>query len=166
MSVYFHLPRNSCTFCCSNSGVAASGATGMPTASDRRERKPALKARSNKWPLRWLNKWPHKPRSASGITGTLLRSTILAMPPLNSLIWPVRVSLPSGKMHTSSPSCSACAISMKAFSIRKGSSLAGAMGIALAVRKIQPISGILKMRWSMTKRIGRGLAAMMTMAST
>ena len=42
----------------------------------------------------------------------------------------------------------------------------GAIGIALASRNSQPSTGTLKMRWSMMKQIGRGLAAISSTAST
>ena len=40
------------------------------------------------------------------------------------------------------------------------------MGIAFPVRNTNERTGMRKMRWSMTKRIGRGLAARITSAST
>jgi len=69
-------------------------------------------------------------------------------------------------MHTRSPSASAASMRWLAPSSIFGSSRAGAIAIALAVLKNQFISGILKIRWSMTKRIGRGLAPMISTAST
>ena len=39
------------------------------------------------------------------------------------------------------------------------------MGMALASRNIQPSTGVAKMRWSITKRTGRGLTAISSMAS-
>ncbi|MNS72297.1 hypothetical protein D3C72_1057000 [compost metagenome] len=59
-------------------------------------------------PLR-EKKLPHSPRSAIGTTGTGVRRMICCTPPLNGLISPVAVILPSGKMQTRSPSSSAAA---------------------------------------------------------
>src|SRR5574343_317022 len=58
-------------------------------------------------------------------------------------------------MHTTSPSASAAATASKARALACGSSLAGAMGIARAVRNTKFSSGTLKMWWSITKRTGR-----------
>ena len=46
------------------------------------------------------------------------------------------------------------------------SSLAGAIGIARMVRKMNDSTGTRKMRWSITKRIGRRTLAAITTAST
>jgi len=51
---------------------------------------------------------------------------------------------PSGEIATNSPFESALAMSVNACSLAAGSSLAGAMGIALAVLKIKLNTGILK----------------------
>ena len=73
---------------------------------------------------------------------------------------------PSGKSATSSPARNVFETSSYAASSSFGSSFAGAMGIALPVRKTNETIGVLKMRWSITKRIGRGLAARITSGST
>ena len=86
----------------------------------------------------------HMPLSAIGTTGTARRSRILSTPPLNGAMLPSLVNAPSGKMHTSWPSASAASTSSKALRIISGSSRAPAMGMALAVRKIQLITGIWK----------------------
>ncbi len=117
-------------------------------------------------PSRRLKKLPHSPRSASGITGTGSRSTMRSMPLRKGLISPVSVILPSGKIATSSPARSAFDTSSYAASRSFSSSFAGAIGIALPVRKTNETTGILKIRWSITNRIGRGLAARITSGST
>ena len=116
-------------------------------------------------PLR-EKKLPHRPCRASGMTGTGLRSRMRVTPGRKGLSSPVAVMLPSGKMPTSSPSSSARATSSKARSIIAVSSLAGAMGIARVWRKMNEMTGVLKMRWSMTKRIGRGDTAIRMTGST
>ncbi len=88
------------------------------------------------------------------------------MPWWNVLMSPVFVSLPSGKMHTSSPSFSAASHASYARASIAGSSWRGAIGIAFACRNTQLAKRVLKIRWSITKRIGRGLAAASTSAST
>ncbi len=86
----------------------------------------------------------HMPFSAIGTTGTGRRSRIFSTPDLNGAMPPSRVSAPSGKMPTISPSARAWSISSNARRISSGSSLAPAIGMALAVRKIQLITGMLK----------------------
>ena len=86
----------------------------------------------------------HIPFRAIGTTGTGRRSRIFSTPDLNAAISPSFVSAPSGKMPTISPAASAASISSNARRISSGSSFAPAMGIALAVRKIQLITGMLK----------------------
>ena len=97
---YLTVPRNSPTNACSSAGCAASTATGEPATSVTRDHKrrntPLFGSR--------LKKLPHNPCNASGITGTGVSSRIRVSPPLNSLISPSAVNLPSGKMHTNSPS--------------------------------------------------------------
>ena len=93
----------------------------------------------------------HIPRSAIGTTGTgrpasAARSSTFSTPDLNGAMLPSRVSAPSGKMHTSSPSARVASISSKARCISAGSSRTPAIGIARAVRKIQRITGMLKIR--------------------
>jgi hypothetical protein len=63
---------------------------------------------------------------------------------LNGAMSPSLVNAPSGKMQTSSPSASAASTSSNARCISSGFSRAPAIGIALAVRKIQRITGMLK----------------------
>ena len=58
------------------------------------------------------------------------------------------------------------AASANARSFSAGSSRAGAIGIARIVRKMNDSNGTRKMRWSITKRIGRRTHAAMTTAST
>ena len=84
------------------------------------------------------------PRRAIGTTGTGRAARMRSTPERKGLISPVRVIWPSGKMPTSSPAASAASISAKAFSINAGSSLAPAIGIALAVRNTQLMTGMLK----------------------
>ena len=86
----------------------------------------------------------HMLRSAIGTTGTGRRARIFSTPDLNGAIPPSLVNAPSGKMHTSSPSASAASTSSNARCIRAGFSRAPAIGIALAVLKIQRITGMLK----------------------
>ena len=86
----------------------------------------------------------HMLRSAMGTTGTGRRSRIFSTPPLNGAMLPSFVSAPSGKMHTISPSASAASTASKALRMISGSSFAPAMGMALPVRKIQRITGMLK----------------------
>ena len=113
-----------------------------------------------------LKKLPHSPESAIGTTGTGVVSMICWMPGRNELSSPVSVSLPSGKIPTISPASSALAASAKARSFICASSLAGAMGIVRIVRKMNDSTGTLKIRWSMTNRIGLRMHAAMTTAST
>ena len=94
---------------------------------------------------------PHMLRSAIGTTGTTwpraaARSRIFSTPDLNGAMSPSLVSAPSGKMQTSSPSASAASTASNAACITAGSSRAPAIGIAFAVRKIQRITGMLKIR--------------------
>ncbi len=95
---------------------------------------------------RLLHMLVHMLRSAIGSTGTARRSRIFSTPDLNLAMAPSLVNAPSGKMHTSSPSASAASMASNARCISAGSSRAPAIGIALAVRKIQRITGMLKMR--------------------
>ena len=93
----------------------------------------------------------HMPRRAIGTTGTgrpawAARSRIFSTPDLNGAMAPSLVNAPSGKMHTSSPSARVASISSNARCINAGSSRAPAIGMALAVRKIQRITGMLKIR--------------------
>ena len=108
---------------------------------------------------RRLHMLAHIPRSASGTTGTARRCSTRSAPDLKAAMPPSRVSVPSGKMPTSSPSASAASIASNARCISAGSSRAPAIGIALAVRKIQRMTGMSKMRWYITQRTGRGIAA-------
>lgn len=104
---------------------------------------------------RRLHMLSHMPRRATGSTGTGRCARMRSTPPRNGAISPSAVSAPSGKMPTTSPAASAASISAKARSIRAGSSFAGAIGMARAVRKIQLSTGMRKILWYITKRIGR-----------
>ena len=95
---------------------------------------------------RRLHMLAHMLRKAIGTTGTARRSRIFSTPPLNGAMLPSFVSAPSGKMQTSSPSARVASISSNARCINAGSSRAPAIGIALAVRKIQRMTGMLKIR--------------------
>ena len=88
-----------------------------------------------------LKKLPHNPCSAMGITGTGLAARMRSMPALNSSISPLVVSLPSGKMHTTSPSSRYRAMRWKACSNTSGSSLRPAIGTVPAVRKMKFSTG-------------------------
>ena len=93
---------------------------------------------------RRLHMLAHMPFSAIGTTGTGRRSRIFSTPDLNAAISPSFVNAPSGKMPTISPSASAASISSNARCMSSGFSRAPAIGMALAVRKIQLITGMLK----------------------
>ena len=113
---------------------------------------------------------PHMFRSAIGTTGTgrpaaFARARIRSTPLLNGAMSPSRVSRPSGKMHTISPSASAASTASNARCISAASSFAPAIGIAFAVRKIHDITGISKILQYMTNRTGRGMLAARISAS-
>ncbi|MCY1364436.1 hypothetical protein D9M69_512370 [compost metagenome] len=113
---------------------------------------------------------PQRLVSAIGTTGGSMPSArapsrIFITPPLKGCSSPSRVIAPSGKMPSRSPSRSTPMALAKAASYAAGSSFCGAMGMALASLNSQPSTGTLKMRWSMMKRMGRGLAAISSTAS-
>jgi hypothetical protein len=149
--------------------VAELPASGGPaTTSTRARKRRGTRMRSGQ-PAdvapRWLHMLAHMPRSAIGTTGTARRARILSTPDLNGPISPSRVSVPSGNTPTIWPSASAASIASNARCNSTGSSRAPAIGIARAVRKIQRSTGMLKMRWYMTKRTGRGMLAARISAS-
>ena len=92
---------------------------------------------------------PHMLRRAIGTTGTTwpraaARCRMRSTPDLKGAMSPSLVNAPSGKMQTSSPSARTASTSSNARCINSGFSRAPAIGIALAVLKIQRITGMLK----------------------
>src|SRR5690606_908553 len=108
-------PRSACTVLCSDGALTASGVTGAAATSSTRDQK-RFGSLASALPSLWLKKLPHSPRNAIGTPGTGLRAMIFSMPLRNSSISPSVVSLPSGKMHTTSPASSSTAMRSNAWS--------------------------------------------------
>ena len=145
--------------------MATSGSTGSPTLTTTRCQSLRGK-RCHIFGVRRENIEPHNPEIAIGITGTGVSVTMRVTPVRNAAISPSRVSRPSGKMQTSSPSRKAKAVNSKARSRMVTSSFAEAMGMAFMPEANVRMMGARKMASSMMNRMGRRQAAEITKAST
>ncbi len=84
---------------------------------------------------------PHSPWRWAGTMGTPAREAMRSRPERKTSVWPLRVSLPSGKITTTSPALAAStAASIDASSARRLSS--AATGMTPAARRKKPTTGI------------------------